>query len=205
MYYVGYSQGNTQILYGISHQEDFFASHLHRFVALSPCFLINVDEDEEKARQKLDANLQLADYGVYAVNGPNQEEDLETICDNFDESICQYYTDNSVEQTNSVKSELLWDMNTISGRFQESISREEWENGIEETDLIPLSNIKEVPITFFVAEDENMCHGNEEYVPMIQSEKTWIEIPDVNHFYFEIAASNDWFMNQLEQQLQVTQ
>jgi hypothetical protein len=32
------------------------------------------------------------EYGIYAINGPNWEQDLEKICDLFDWFICEYYT-----------------------------------------------------------------------------------------------------------------
>ena len=38
IYYLGYSQGSTQMHYGLAQDSDWFSERLHRAVMLAPCF-----------------------------------------------------------------------------------------------------------------------------------------------------------------------
>ena len=35
--------------------------------------------------------MSFQDKGIYAINGPNWERDLKTICDSYPETLCDYY------------------------------------------------------------------------------------------------------------------
>ena len=79
------------MFYGLAHKEsEFHAQNIYRAVLLAPCFYSNIDEDfSEVANETI---MKYQDYGVYAINGPNWERDLQTLCDNFPQEVCDYYT-----------------------------------------------------------------------------------------------------------------
>ena len=44
VYYVGYSQGTIQMLYGLAHREnEFYADSLYKAVLFAPCFMADLD------------------------------------------------------------------------------------------------------------------------------------------------------------------
>ena len=72
-----------------------------------------------------------------------------------------------------VESEIYWLMNGNSSvrRFQEKQDNEKWIAGELETPLVPLENIKQVPIAMFIATDDATCpyDSAKEYIPKIGS------------------------------------
>ena len=72
------------------------------------------------------------------MNGPNWDEDLQTICDNFDQETCDKYTAH-IGMGQGVDSELYWHMSGIVDRFQEPIAREDWLAGQLYSDMVDLS------------------------------------------------------------------
>ena len=56
------------------------------FAALDPC-TIQLDEGQDIY---WDGLFKFEDYGIYHFNGPNWKENKQTICDNFNEDICNY-------------------------------------------------------------------------------------------------------------------
>ena len=92
--------------------------------------------------------MQFPSKGIHAINGPNWEEDLKKICDNWPIGMCEYYKSMTGAQGQSVKSEQYWFMNGLKDRFQEFAPN--WLDGEEITDLVDVSKIKTVPMTFFV-------------------------------------------------------
>ena len=75
------------MFYGLATmEEDFFADNLFTFVAIDPC-TIDVSEGDSLYTDGL---FHFEDYGIYAFNGPNWDEDLKTICDNFSQEVCDY-------------------------------------------------------------------------------------------------------------------
>ena len=79
--YVGVSQGTAQMFYALPKlEEDFFAENLFTFSAIDPC-TIQVTEGE---RIYNDGLFHFSEYGIFAFGGPNWDNDLKTICDNFD-------------------------------------------------------------------------------------------------------------------------
>lgn len=93
IFYVGYSQGTIQMFYGLAHmEEEFHADNVYKVVQLAPCFVPYLPPS---VRRPIVANrtiMRYQDYGVYAVNGPNWDRDLQALCDNFPKYICDYYT-----------------------------------------------------------------------------------------------------------------
>ena len=104
---------------------------------------------------------------MYAINGPNWDQDLQTICTEFPGVFCNYYTNNTGEQGQSVKSEQHWVMNGETNRFQEFAN--DWLEGEEETELVDVSKINKVPMAFFTATRDDVCphiYANR-YIPQI--------------------------------------
>lgn len=90
IFYVGYSQGTIQMHYGLAHNEAELSKHLHKVVQLAPCFIANVpDFTMDFANSTI---MQFQSKGIYSLNGPNWDENLKKICDNFPGTMCTYYT-----------------------------------------------------------------------------------------------------------------
>ena len=140
--------------YGMAHlKSEFHANNLYKVVQLAPCFVPNFPN-----HLKSYFNYTLMDFpskGVHAINGPNWEEDLEKICAHWPVGMCEYYKSLTGAQGQSVKSEQYWVMNGITDRFQEFAPN--WLEGEETTDLVEMSNIKTVPMTFFVGTEDSLC------------------------------------------------
>ena len=98
------------MFYGLSTlEEEFMAENLFTFVAISPC-TIDVSEGDSLYTEGL---FHFEDYGVYAFGGPNWENDLKTICDNFSEEICDYASNCAGGEPYSVKTNVHWAQNVI--------------------------------------------------------------------------------------------
>lgn len=66
--YVGVSQGTVQMFYGLAKlEEEFYKDNLFTFAALDPC-TIQSDEGQRIYNEGL---FHFADYGIYAIGGPN--------------------------------------------------------------------------------------------------------------------------------------
>ena len=75
------------MFYGLATmEEEFFADNLFTFVAIDPC-TIDVSEGDSIYEDGL---FHFEDYGIYVFNGPNWDEDLVTICENFSQEVCEY-------------------------------------------------------------------------------------------------------------------
>ena len=51
------------------------------------------------------------------MNGPNWDEDLATICENFDDEICEYADGFTYGEPVSVQTNTHWAQNVIQDRF----------------------------------------------------------------------------------------
>jgi len=89
--YVGYSQGTIQMHYALAHDDDhWFSQNLNKIVHLAPCFVLdNYPNWLDDIYDWTIATFQ--DNGIYAINGPNWEQDKETICSLYDPLICSFY------------------------------------------------------------------------------------------------------------------
>ena len=121
---------------------------------------------------------------------------MQTICDNLPEEYCEAYKGNH-GQGQAVESEKYWVMNGVVDRFQEFAS--DWLSGETITDLVPIENIKQVPIAMFTATEDWTCPYDtaSKYIPRIQSETTRIDVEGEGHDYFHTRANSDWFMENL--------
>ena len=92
-------------------------------------------------------------------------------------------------------------MNGLTDRFQEFAPN--WLDGETETALVEMSNIKQVPMTFFVGTKDEICPHRTamKYIPQIQSKTNYIDCEGKTHGYFASDANDDWFMQNLIEQL----
>ena len=76
--YLGYSQGTIQMHYALAHDDDlWFQDNLKRVIHFAPCFVMTMPNTEWFYNNSM---ATFRDNGIYAINGPNWEEDLENIC-----------------------------------------------------------------------------------------------------------------------------
>lgn len=140
------------MFYALAHLEDsFFAENMFTFVALDPC-TIDVSEGTHIYEDGL---FHLADYGIYAFNGPTWDQDIKTICDNFDEEICDYFSAITGGEATSVQTELHWAQNSEVNRYQEYAP--DYMQGETITDLIPIWTIDTVPISMWSGMRDTVC------------------------------------------------
>lgn len=94
-------------------------------------------------------------------------------------------------------SEQYWTMNGLTDRFQEFAPN--WLDGEETMPLVEMSNIKQVPMTFFVGTLDDVCphHTAMKYIPEIQSQTNYFDVQGEGHSYFASRANDDWFMENL--------
>ena len=76
--YIGYSQGTSQMIYGLAKGHDaFFADRLERVILLAPCIYIDGGDGDEVVQVWYPPYL----VGVYSVGGPNHNANKQTVCD----------------------------------------------------------------------------------------------------------------------------
>ena len=85
-------------------EEEFLKDNLFTFAALDPC-TIDVTEGDDIYKDGL---FHFHEYGIYAFGGPNWDSDLQTICDNFDQEICDYATGCAGGEPVSLKTNVHW-------------------------------------------------------------------------------------------------
>ena len=75
--YLGWSQGSTQMFYGLSKmEEEFYADSLIKAVMLAPCTILETQSFD----YNIDGLFRYQDLGVYNINGPNWQENLPDLC-----------------------------------------------------------------------------------------------------------------------------
>ena len=194
--YIGYSQGSIQMHYSLANLEDtFWEDILYNVISLAPCFAgytadvlnKNYDNAIDKFQSK----------GVYAINGPNwRTTDIKGIC-SFGKEVCDYYKLVDGAQGQSVQSDQHHIQCSTLGRFQEYAP--EWGKGKRETDLVPIENITETPMTFFVANNDVTCKPKQalDHIAKIPSKTKTIQLPEKTHEYFFYEAFDEAFVSQL--------
>ncbi len=65
---------------------------------------------------------------------------------------------------------------------------DKWNKGETETELVPLENIKSVPVTAFAGADDTDCQAEPQrkFMERISSPTKFVSIPGQNH-YFPLA------------------
>lgn len=138
-------------------EEEFFADNLFTFAAIDPC-TIDVTEGNRIYKHGL---FHFSEYGIYAFGGPNWDEDLNTICDNFDQEICDYAAGCAGGEPVSLQTNVHWAQNVVQQRFQEYSPEYMSGKHHHHTDLIDLSQIKKVPVTIWSGLLDNTCYNSQ--------------------------------------------
>ena len=87
-FYIGYSQGTTQIFWSLSYLEDsFHKDYTYKVLAMATCFDTPYDFDAERYVEVFD---QFDEYNVVALNGPEWGDDKWIIENEFDENAQEY-------------------------------------------------------------------------------------------------------------------
>ena len=101
------------MFYALTKRQDWFAENLFTFAAIDPC---TIDMTEGDSIYE-DGLFHFADYGIYAFNGPNWDQDVKTICKNFDHEVCQYAKWQTGQEPLSLKTNVHWAQNCVQQRF----------------------------------------------------------------------------------------
>ena len=104
------------MFYALVHLEkEILGDLMWTFAAIDPC-TIQLDEGQDIY---WDGLFNFMDYGIYAFNSPNKKQDKETVCSNFNEDICKYFTtySNALLEPISVQTNMHWAQGVISDRF----------------------------------------------------------------------------------------
>lgn len=153
--YLGYSQGTTQMFYGLSKlEESFYADSLLKFAAFAPCIRFAMDEKKvwERSVFKYD------DLDIYSEGGKNQIGNAAKICTHLPRN-CKQALEWLPMQPSSVQSSLHYGQCSIEKRFQEYSPT--YEQGDTQTDLIPLDSIDKVPIAMWVGTKDTLCDAEQ--------------------------------------------
>ena len=68
--------------YALTHLEkEFFVDNLYKTVSLAPCFVQYLPRTTIPYYENNLMHFQ--EHGIYSINGPNKEQDKETICEDF--------------------------------------------------------------------------------------------------------------------------
>ncbi len=151
IFYIGFSQGTTQMFYSMANDdESFYQDNLYKAVMLAPCMIQN--NTDMKAKKALaDVSMALpSKANAYSSGGPNWPEEIKRICKEFDKATCDAYTVNAqYTQPEAIKSQQHFYQNQVADRFQDFVPIDKWVKGETEGKLVPLEDIKNVPITAF--------------------------------------------------------
>ena len=112
IFYLGYSQGTTQMFYSLVKKGKSVSDSLIKFVALAPCTYTNPTTSVPKDYKT--GLMKMMDIGVYALAGPNWVSDQVTICTKLPVSTCTWTSSvYSNVQTESVQDAWYWLYNAL--------------------------------------------------------------------------------------------
>ena len=186
------------MFYALAKMEDeFFADNLFTFAAIDPC-TIDVTEGDRIYTEGL---FHFKEYGIYAFGGPNWDQDLATICANFDQEICDYASGTAGGEPVSLNTNVHWAQNVVIQRFQEY--NPDYTEVVEENTLIDLSKIKKVPVTIWSGLQDVTCSNAQARITAeeIGERVTYFRtVPWADHGYWGGPLSVGLY-NELEERL----
>ena len=90
-WYFGSSQGTASMQVALAEYEEELHNYLHRAILLAPCVYLTLGPDTDEvdtSKESMESIGWMRELGVYATNGPNWEQDVETICANRPDRDC---------------------------------------------------------------------------------------------------------------------
>ena len=201
IHYIGLSQGNTQMHYALAHDATWYKDNLHRAVQLAPCFVSQISESVLTSYDDTIASFR--ENGIFALNGPNWVETYDQICNIYGQKTCDSVADEMEgKQPVSVKSEQHWIQNNLVDGFNEF--QDEWTSGVTKSAPIDVSKIDYVPMSFFIATEDELCTYDDAYkyiAKMDKADKTVYELVGKGHDFFNHPARDGYFMTRLLKEL----
>lgn len=200
--FIGYDQGATSILYGLSYKENEMHDYLRGAILLAPCVKMNILAGTMGYHYYKDIYGDISMIGLHAMQGTNWDSYRPEICAHLGKMWCDQETVWKQEAFSS-KALAHFFQNGIENRFQEFA--DDYTLGKENrvTSDIPLNNIQKTPIAIFYGDADRVC-------PMDQTE--WMmgrigkmvygnyQFGGYSHEDFGIA-NDHVFMNELHEAL----
>ena len=155
--YIGYDQGATQILYGLSYLEDsFYKDYLRGAILLAPCTKMNVLQGSMGYHYYADLVDNIDLIGLYGMHGLNWEQFKPDVCAHLGRQWC----DQEIvwrEEPYSARALTHFFQNGIEGRFQEFADNYLQGKEHRQTADIPIQNISHVPIAVMYGDADRVC------------------------------------------------
>ena len=100
------------MFYGLSTDKTgFFSENLYTFAAIDPCTIQT--NDNGKVDVYNDGLFHFRDYGIYVLGGPDWEENKKTICNNFNQDVCDYAESYAGGEPVTVRTNEHWAQNVV--------------------------------------------------------------------------------------------
>ena len=152
--YIGYSQGNQQMIYGLGTEWEFYKDKFRDVILISPCIY-----GEGTYEQLVDTYKGFYDIGIYAVGGDKWPESKRKICDKLSPETCTfwgYWPDNL--EAGPFKSLQYTMQNYVEDEFREPVHIESYSRGQRDSEPIDLGVIDDsFPITFIIGDEDQTC------------------------------------------------
>lgn len=121
----------------------------YKYLAMAPCFFGPANDSFDSYAHVNDECFDK--YGIVALNGPNEDRDIQTITDNCGKEALDYYMGWKGQGLgDAVKTQVHWTQNYIADTFQE------WVTNFSESNYmgVPVNTdaIDKIPITVFQGE-----------------------------------------------------
>ena len=118
------------------------------------------------------------DNGIYAIGGPNWEQDIGKICSvyGYDTDICFDYSMFEYEIASSVKGLQYWYQNGMVDQFNEW--QPNWLSGDHSSAPVDVSKIADVPMSFIVGATDKVCPADvaKSYIGKMKTQTSMIEV-----------------------------
>ena len=85
--YIGYLMGTTQMFHGLTQiEEDYYASHMNKFVALAPCIYFEPTTYDDY----VNGYGGMRKLGINVIGGPNWDSHANDICATMSKGWCEF-------------------------------------------------------------------------------------------------------------------
>ena len=210
--YIGYSQGTSQIFYGLATQNPTYSAKLDRVIMLAPCLYIVFGINDWATYNAVFPVFEK--QKLYAMGLPTWQADKKRVCDDPNgTAACTYlnYMPPNIETTpvGSLKVySQLWlsgDAPGVNPRFQELMS-DFSETNKEGTLVSPGLGDIEVPVQMVPGVKDTSCLLDT--AAMLRAEMgdkvvSYTEMPEWGHMEFQTAIATPEYLQMIESQLAV--